>query len=358
MKRTSTKLLSCVLLLGLQPLRAADPVFSGPQIGEKTTPFKVLELTGDGAGKERDPVADNAGAVTAIVFVHGIERSLVPLLRTVDEYGAGRKDRIKTEIVFLTADKIEGEQRVKAAAGSLKLQSRIGLSPDGAEGPGNYGLNKSCLMTIIAAKGDVVTANFPLVQPGIADAPGVIAALAKACGDESPPTVEELMQRHMARNGPGREGGDMRRGERMRPAAGPPVDLSRFDLNNEAGLRDAVRALIGEVQSLRAELAAVRGGAPPPRGAAPTERLKEPIPGAAPTDDMLVGLLRRFIRPTNDDATVDAVLKEVRAYIKDSADFKKQAKDGWGRVLHLQYGTEYARKTGRVFLEELQREAP
>ncbi len=70
------------------------------------------------------------------------------------------------------------------------------------------------------------------------------------------------------------------------------------------------------------------------------------------------GLLRRFIRPTNDDATVDEVLKEVTAHIKDSADLKNQAKDGWIRVLHLQYGTEYSRKAGRAFLEEIQREAP
>ncbi len=92
----------------------------------------------------------------------------------MDEYGAARTDRIRTEVVFLAADKIEGEQRVKASAGSLKLQSRIGLSPDGAEGPGNYGLNKTCLMTIIAARDNVVTANFALVQPGIA---GTAAAL-------------------------------------------------------------------------------------------------------------------------------------------------------------------------------------
>src|SRR6478735_12177303 len=130
MTPTFAKLLSCALLMGPQPLRAADAVFSGPQNGEKTSPFKVLELTGKGADKERDPVTENAGAATALVFVHGIERSLVPLLRTVDQYGVERKDRIRTEIIFLSGDKIEGAQRIKAAAGSLKLQSRVGMSPD------------------------------------------------------------------------------------------------------------------------------------------------------------------------------------------------------------------------------------
>ncbi len=77
---------------------------------------------------------------------------------------------------------------MKNASGSLKLQSRVGLSLDGAEGPGNYGLNKQCLMTIVVAKDNVVTANFALTQPGIADAPKVLEALAKVSGDATPPT--------------------------------------------------------------------------------------------------------------------------------------------------------------------------
>jgi hypothetical protein len=249
---------------------------------------------------------------------------------------------------------LEGEQKAKNAAGSLKLNSRLGLSLDGAEGPGNYGLNKDCLMTIIVAKDDTVTANFAFSQPGIADAPKVLDALAKVSGDANPPTVEELNQRQMASNG-----GGMRRGEGMAPR--PPVDLNRFDLNTDEGLRRAVHALIGEVQSLRGELAAIRGGDPRPaqRQASPGNppAVKAPFPGAVPTDPTLEGLLRRFIKPTNDDATVDAVMAEVRAHIKGNADLKKQAIDGWTRVLHFgdTYGTEYARTTGKAFVEELKK---
>ncbi len=217
-------------------LRAADPVFSGPQPGERTTPFKVIELTGEGANRERDPVTENAGAATALVFVYGVERSLAPLLRAVDDYGASNRSRLKTELVFLAADRLTGEARVKAAAGSLRLRSRIGLSPDGVGGPGNYGLSKDCLLTLVAAQGNVVVTNFALVQPGIADAPAVFAALAKLCGDTNPPTAEVLL----ARANPGRN-------ERMgmaRPA-----------------------------------------GETPPR---------EPFPGAVPTDERLQSLLRRL----------------------------------------------------------------
>lgn len=338
----------------LAAVHAADPVFSGQQPGEKITPFKVVEVVGANAGKERDVITDNAGAATALVFMHGIERSMMPLLRVVDEYGALRKDTLKTEVIFLSADRLEGEQKVKNASGSLKLQSRIGLSVDGAEGPGNYGLNKECLMTIVVAKDNAVTANFALTQPGIADAPKVLEALAKVSGDTAPPTVEQLNERHMARNGGGpRDGAGMRRGEGMPPRR--PVDLNQFDLNTEEGLRGAVQALIGEVQSLRAELATRPPQRPLPPQAGP-QGGRGPIPGAVPTDPALEGLLRRFIRPTNDDAAVDAVLAEARAHIKDNADLKQQAIDGWTRVLHFEtYGTEYARKTGKVFLEELKK---
>ncbi|HEV7406236.1 MAG TPA: hypothetical protein VGO11_25030 [Chthoniobacteraceae bacterium] len=285
---TVLALLAAALVLS-SALAAGDPIFSGPQPGEKTTSFKVIEIGGGADGTERDPVRDDAGAPTVLVFVHTVERSLLPLLRVIEQYGVERKERIKTEVIFLAADRRSGEERVRAVQGSLKLRARVGLSPDGAEGPGNFGLNKECMMTIVAAKDNVVTANFALVQPGIADAPKVIAALAKTCGDAEPPNVEALTAKL-----PGaRAQGDM--------------------------------------------------------------KAKEPFPGAVPTDAKLNGLLREFIRPTNDDATADRVLAEVKAHIAGNADLKKQALDGWTRVLHFgdAYGTPYSRKIGQEFLDGL-----
>ncbi len=245
----------------------------------------------------RPPREDIISILRIGTNTHQIERSLLPLLRVVDQYGIERKDRIRTEIVFLTADRLAGEQRVRAAAGSLKFAARTGLSPDGAEGPGNYGLNKVCLMTIVTAKDNKVVANFALVQPGIADAPKIIAALAKTCGDENPPAAEALgaKQPGMARGAAG---------ETMR--------------------KDG-------------------------------EKPKDPFPGAVPTDEKLAGLLRQFIRPTNDDATVDRLLAEVKTHIKDQPDLAKQAADGWTRILYFgdHYGTPYSRKVGKEFLDQL-----
>ncbi|MCI0536888.1 MAG: hypothetical protein L0Z50_16865 [Verrucomicrobiales bacterium] len=349
--------LSMLVGATLQSVSAADRVFSGPQPNEKTTPFKTLELTGPNAGKERDPVTANAGAPTMLVFLHAIERSLVPLLRVVDQYGAERTNLLKSEIIFLSGDKLDGEQRMKAAARSLQLQSHVSLSLDGSEGPGNYGLNKECMMTILVAKDNKVTANFALVQPGIADAPKVLEALAKTCGDSTPPSVEQLSDRQMARAGAGRErGGRMQRdGAGMERRRSEPVDFSKLDLNTEAGLRDSVRALIAEVQSLRTEVNELRGRGEKPGKEDTAAQPKEEFPGAVPTDPKLNTLLRQFIRPTNDDATVDKLMVEIESHVKGNPDLTTQAIDGWTRILHFgdRYGTAYARKVGRELLDKL-----
>jgi len=347
-----------VLLLALAPPTGADePPYSGPQVGEKTTPFRVLDVTGPNSGKTVDYVTEFAGAPTVLVFYHGLERSLLPLARVIDQYGAEKAPSIRTLHVFLTDDRLALEQRLPLVKQSVKFGAPMVISVDGVEGPGNYGLNKQCLLTIVVAKGDRVLANFALVQPGIADAPKVIAAMAKAVGDANPPTAEQLS----ARSG-GAVGG-------QRPVPARPqatavraggVDLSRFDLNTPDGLREAVRALVGEVTSLRKDLSELRASPGTPR-AASTDPPTRPnagatqLPGAAPTDARLVGLLRAFIQLTNDNAAVDKVLKDVGEYVKGKPDLTRQAVDGWTRVLFLKYGTEYAQTVGKQFVEQLRK---
>lgn len=288
---------ACLLLVSMFRLSAADAVFSGPQPGEATTAFKSVDIIGAEAGQERDVITLNNGAPTALVFVHGIERSMLPLMRAVDDYGDKFKDRLKTEFVFLAAERVGGMEKYAPALNSIKLKGRPTLSVDGAEGPGNYGLNKECLMTIVAAKDNKSQASFALVQPGIADAERVIGAIAKMIGDEKPPTAAEI-------------------------AAAQPQ-----------------RAMA------------------PQRPMAQEGKGKDPFPGAVPTDDKLQSMLRRYIRKENDDATIDRMLQDVRDYIKDNADLKKQALDGWTRILHFKdvYGTPYAVKQGEAFLEELKK---
>lgn len=201
-------LCAAVLAFAAKSLPAEDRVFSGPQVGEKVTPFKVVGVRGTTAGKEQELQGAGGTGPAVLVFVHGIERSIVPLITVVDEYGHQKRDALKTTFVFLSADRVAAEKRLPLVGQSLRMRSPMTLSLDGAEGPGNYGLNKDCLVTIVVAKENKVTANFALVQPGIADAPAVVKAMADACGDPKPPTAEALRERRAG-------------GEAMRPTSRP-----------------------------------------------------------------------------------------------------------------------------------------
>jgi hypothetical protein len=287
---------SVLFLALLGSARSEEKVYSGPQPGEKTTPFRSVELRGEKAGQKRNVIVENNGAPTTLVFVHGVERSMAPLMVALDEYGQERKDRLKTEFVFLSGDRLGSQQRLPLVGQSLRLQSPMSLSEDGVEGPGNYGLNKECLMTVLVATENKVATNFALVQPGMADAPKIIAAVARLIGDTNPPTAEALRERRGA--------GYARMEPKEREMAGRP---------------------------------------------------KGNLPGAAPTDDKLISLLRRFIQKSNEDATVDRILAEVEEYVRGNENLTRQAIDGWTRVLHLKYGTEYAQKTGQTWLEKLKK---
>ena len=283
-----------------------NKTYSGPQIGETATPFNIVAVTGPSRGKERRIDPGKQFPTSVLVFVHGIERSIVPLLTIVDQYALEKRDAVATEFVFLTDDRAASEKRLPLVGQSLRMQCPMSLSSDGPEGPGNYGLNKSCLMTIVVAKGSKVTANFALVQPGIADAPAVVNAIAKACGDADPPTVDALRERRQKA-----AGGDGRRGN-GRMEERPPQAV--------------------------------------PKGESRTE-----LPGAAPTDAKLVSLLRSFIQKSNDETDVDRIVREVEAYVKDDPGLTRQAVGGWTRVLHLKYGTDYAQKAGRELVERLKK---
>ena len=54
----------------------------------------------------------------------------------------------------------------------------MGVSVDGAEGPGAWGLNREVAMTVVVGKDGKATANFALVQPSVqSDGPKIFAAM-------------------------------------------------------------------------------------------------------------------------------------------------------------------------------------
>ncbi len=199
--------------------------FSGPQVGEKILPFKVQGVFDQAAGQEMDFVAQAKGKPLVLIFVHDVNRQSISFTRVLSTYTLGRKpEELATGIVWLSDDATEAESTLKRvrhalgpqvtsgtdekrdseekkadrkvstdAAAILKLlPSAIGVSPEGREGPGSYGLNRKMTLTILIAKENKVEANFALVQPSLqADLPKVLESIVKVAGGKVP-KLDEL----------------------------------------------------------------------------------------------------------------------------------------------------------------------
>ncbi len=187
--------ISVLLLLVVVLSADEDKLFSGPQVGEKLPPFTVRGVYDDDAGKELDFVKQAKGKPLVLVFIHDFNRPSAMLTRLLMNYTASRaKDGLASGIVWLTDDATEAENMLKRVRHAMP-KAPIGISPDGKEGPGSYGLNRNVTLTILVAKDNKVTANFALVQPSVqADLPKVLEAVVQVAGGKAP-RVEELLEK-------------------------------------------------------------------------------------------------------------------------------------------------------------------
>lgn len=288
--------MTTVLLLAA--LLTQDPVYSGPQKGEKTPPFKSLILSGEHKGREIDFITEAQGAPSLIVFVHEVTRQAAQVLRSLDEAAAVRPG-LKALFVLLSDDMNNVEQRTPVMQNSLKFKTPWAVSPDGREGPGAYGLNKVTTLTILLAKDNRVLANWAITAPSDVDAPPIVKALA---------------------------------------------DLVPADRMME--LEAKVSALQRENAALKAQLEKQAPGAAPAR---------RPLVGKAPADPALNGAMRRIIRKDSADADVDAAFKDIDERLKASPELKKEAVDGYMLLIDLKYGGDYAQKRLKEALEALKK---
>ena len=107
-------------------------------------------------------------------------------------YGETRmEDGLFVAMVMLAQDLTDVERHMKQTISFWKNGPPAAISVDGEEGPGHYGLNRNMEMTVLVGRNKVVSANFPLVQPNVVDAPKILAEVNKFIGGEVP-TVPEL----------------------------------------------------------------------------------------------------------------------------------------------------------------------
>src|SRR6476659_7364044 len=192
MRRLFMGLLSLGLLASASA-RGDDPVFSGPQAGERLTPFTMTGVFDEAAGKTIDLVSTAGGKPILLVFVHEANRPSIAVSRALLNYGASRaSDGLVSGLVWLADDRTAADQFLKRARGALPGKVPIGISVDGKEGPGAYGLNRNVTLTILVGKENKVTANFALVQPSLqADLPKILKEVVAVAGGKAP-KLEDL----------------------------------------------------------------------------------------------------------------------------------------------------------------------
>ena len=268
-------------------------LFSGPIAGEPIVPFDVVAATGE----ERDTVVDYVtrydGAPTVYCFIHNVTRASSRAIRALDEACVAREaDGLEALFVMLGADQDETERYGLRLPTILSLTSDVGISVDGLEGPGAWGLDREMVLSITVAKGDVAVASFPLMSPNETDVPRVMEAVDAAL-----------------------------------------VGLETFDdLRDEVlALRRDVRALQGQMASLLpvAPAAGERGGGM--RGGAMRDGMQAAggVEGTTPTVEQL---LRSVLEPGIDAATAAQRVGSLRRLTQSDPE---QAR----RLLELGQGT-------------------
>ena len=138
---------------------ADDAIFSGPQVGDKLVPFKVKGFFEPDAGKELDFVKASAGGPILLVFIHEVNRESLGFARQLTRYSIG-VEGLQTGVTWLADDVTEAENNLKRTGHALQRKAPTGISMDGGEGPGVYGLNRNVSLTVLVGKEDRVTANF------------------------------------------------------------------------------------------------------------------------------------------------------------------------------------------------------
>ena len=183
-------------------------IFSGPQPGEKLPALTVTGIDGELEGQTYDITAETDGKPLVLflqdtngVGVKGLV-NVFDLLLQIDAFqkrdskatGGERSNQgIQIGVVFL-ADNLDTlpEWARDMLRKEIPNEVLTGLSPDGREGPGSYGLNRNVAQTVIIAKDGEVLHNFAFTQPMLYADPHVLGAIAQAIG-EDPASVEKWL---------------------------------------------------------------------------------------------------------------------------------------------------------------------
>ena len=185
-----------------------NKIFSGPQPGEKLASLMVTGIDGELEGQTYDITAEadgkplvlflqdtNGVGVKGFVYVSELLLQIDAFQKRYSKATGAEKSNqgLQIGVVFL-ADSLDTLPEWAHNMLNEEIPNEIltGLSPDGREGPGSYGLNRHVAQTVLIAKDRQVLHNFAFTQPMLYADPHFLGAIAQVIG-EDPTSVEKWL---------------------------------------------------------------------------------------------------------------------------------------------------------------------
>ena len=160
---------------------AAEPVASGPQVGEKVPgPFKPLNATGPDAGKEECLYCKHGSKPMVMVFARELTPGVVALIKKLDTATAAKSDTGLASCVIVLSDTKDLATSLAKWAQSEKIANTV-LATYTTAGPAKYTLSPDAAVTVLLYTKQTVKANHTFRAGELKDAgvDAIVADLAK-----------------------------------------------------------------------------------------------------------------------------------------------------------------------------------
>lgn len=170
------------------PQPPVETLFSGPQPGEPAEGFEVLGVLPPLENQKFDFLARAKDKPLLLIFIHDFNRQSIGFTRILANYAASRTaNGLQTGIVWLDDDTTNAIATIRRSQHAFPKDVPVGISLDGREGPGSYGLNRKATLTILLLEKNQTIANHALIQPSLqADLPKVLQSIVSKIGGQVP----------------------------------------------------------------------------------------------------------------------------------------------------------------------------
>ena len=165
-----------------------EPVYSGPQPGERLPAFIVRGLSGEFEDQSFDPSVHAEDGLSIFVFQdeNGVGfRGLIDLARKLEVIRGELDEELFFLSVFLSDDPMQLMRSIRPILEYIPDGYVVGISGDGRDGPGNLGLNRNMAMTILLVKDAQIVHNFTFPQSMLRADPHVLGGIADLIGQDS-----------------------------------------------------------------------------------------------------------------------------------------------------------------------------